>query len=234
MDPVEQNSLARRLLDLGLAPEKVARIQHALDAGDGRTFLHELLLRGLWDDVVDEHWPQPQWIEQWRTLGANGFPLINAAALERLLRAGVDVHDLTDVVRSAQVLAIYNIAQLLDHPTQVLGWDLPESAGVHLGCAVGEAGDGVPQPYHRPHALHPELLARDPSGRQGEPRTLEWRQFHALPAEAQTQIRSLLQAGQMSQAAALWKKHVGGELRHCLGTVQGLAGQLGASHDATP
>lgn len=225
----DKTSLATPLRELGLAPETIAHIESALDQGDGRALLHELLLRGLWDNVVDESWPRPQWLEQWRTLGANGFPIINAGALDRLLQAGADPHDLTDVVRSAQVLAIYNVAQLLDQPTQALGWKIPESASVQLRCALGEAGDGGPGPHHSLCTLHPELLARDPSGRQGEPRSLEWRQFHALPAEAQAQIRALIQARKMSQAAALWKKQVGGDLRHCLHTVQALAGQWGVS-----
>lgn len=231
MATADKPSLAARLSSLGLAPERTARIEQALGDGDGRPLLHELLLHGLWDTVVDESWPRPQWLDQWRALGANGFPIINTGALDRLLQAGVDPHDLTDVVRSAQVLAIYNVANLVDHPTQALGWDIPESASVQLHCSVGESANGAPGPHHSLCALHPELLERDPSGRHGEPRSLEWRQFHALPTDAQAQIRTLIHARKMSQAAALWRKHVGGDLSHCLHTVQALAGQLGGSSD---
>jgi hypothetical protein len=234
MASADKSSLTKSLRDLGLTPETIARIETALEQGDGRALLHEVLLRGLWDNVVDESWPQPQWLEQWRTLGSNGFPIINADALNRLLQAGADPHDLTDVVRSAQILTIYNIAQLLDYPTQALGCEIPESASVQLGCALGENGSGGPGPQHSLCALHPELLARDPSGRQGEPRSLEWRQFSALPADAQAQLRALVQAQKMSQAAALWKKQVGGDLHHCLHTVQALAAQWRLSLDQAP
>ncbi|MFI8619165.1 hypothetical protein ACIGHN_27065 [Acidovorax sp. NPDC077693] len=227
MESDGKESLAVPFRALGLAPETIAHIKSALDQGDGRALLHELLLRGLWDNVVDENWPQPQWLEQWRTLGANGFPIINATALERLLQGGADPHDLTDLVRSAQVLAIYNLAQLLDYPTQALGCEIPESASVQLHCVVGQAGDGRLVPHHNLTPLHSELLARDPSGRQGEPRSLERRQFQALPAECQAQILTLVRARNMSKAAALWKKQVGGDLGHSLHTVQALAGQLG-------
>lgn len=232
--PTGKPTLVNPLRELGLSPEKIARIGHAVQQGDGRELLHELLLRGLWDNVVDESQPQPQWMEQWQTLGATGFPIINAQALDRLVQAGVDPHDLTDVVRSAQILTIYNVAQLLDHPTQALGWDNPEpTASVDLRCTMGDAGAGAQQPHHRLHALHPELLGRDPSGRQGEARTLEWRQFDALTADVQAQIRLLVRDQKMSQAAALWKKQVGGELRECLDTMQRLAGQWRLSNGAS-
>lgn len=226
MDSTPTPLIAQELGKLGVSPEKAALIEHALAQGDGRALLHELLLRGLWDNVVDESLPQPLWMAQWLALGANGFPLINTEALQRLMQAGVDVHDLTDVVRSAQILTIYNIAQQLDHPTLALGWDIPEQAALRLRWTVGESADKPHPPVHGWPALHPELLDRDPSGRCGEPRTLEWRQFRGLPPDVQEQIQVLVEARKISQAAALWKQHIGGELRHCLATVQRLAGQL--------
>ena len=216
-----------KLQAIGLAPEHAERALQALAGGDTRGFVHELLLNGLWSDVVDESQPQPRWIERWRTLGAHGFPFIDPAALERLLAAGVDPHDLTDVVRSAQVLTLHNIAQLIDTPTIGLGWDLPSQATVHLACATETDGDGTPA--QRLHALRSEVGTRDPSGRHGEPRPLALRQWSALPEQTQARIRDLVRAGQHSPAAALWKRHVGGELQVCLDTMKTLHRHWGSS-----
>ncbi len=209
----------------GLVPEAAERALHALQTGDLRGFVHELLLHGLWSDVIDETQPQPLWIARWRELAANGFPFIDAAALQRLLDAGVDPHDLTGVVRSAQVLAISNIAQLLDYPALALGWNLPPQAIPHLACGSEEA-EGT----QRLRALRPEVLCRDPSGRYGEPRPLALRQWQALPEEARERIQSLVRDGQRSQAASLWKQHAGGELRAALDAMETLRGlwRLGA------
>lgn len=212
------------LESIGLAPEAARRAQQALQAGDLRGFVHELLLNGLWSDVVDETLPQPQWMERWQQLAADGFPIIDAAALQRLRDAGVDPHDLTGVVRSAQILAIYNIAQMLDYPALGLGWDLPEAATPHLACG----SEAAPADTQRLHALAPELLGRDPGGRSGEPRPLALRQWQALPDALRERLRTLALGNHRAQAAALWKQHVGGELRTCLDAVEQLRGWLGA------
>ena len=189
-------------------------------------FLHRwppaaaLLLRGLWADVVDDSLPKPQWIARWCELGASGFPFINSPALQRLLDAGVDVHDLTDVVGSAQVLTIYNIAQLIDEPCRDLGYNVEAAPDVQLGY-VGEAGAS-----HLPGSLHDALEELDPAGRHGQPRSLELRQFGGLPGDLQMQLKDLLEKKAWSQAAVLWKRAVGGELAHCLAAMQQLARQL--------
>lgn len=208
-----------QLQSVGFTPEAAERAQQALQGGDLRGFVHELLLHGLWNDVVDEAQPQPLWIARWRELAATGFPFIDAAALQRLLDAGADPHDLTGVVRSAQVLAICNIAQLLDHPVLALGWDLPPQATPHLACSTEDA-EGT----QRLHALRPEVLCRDPSGRYGEPRPLALRQWQGLPEETRERIQSLVLSGQRSPAAVLWKQHAGGELRAALDAMETLRG----------
>lgn len=204
-----------QLRSIGLAPGAAERALHALQTGDLRGFVHELLLHGLWSEVVDEAQPRPRWIERWERLAADGFPIVDAAALRRLLDADVDVHDLTDVVRSAQVLAIHNIAQQLDYPALALGWNLPAQATPHLAC-----GSEATTEVQRLHALRPELPAHDPSGRFGQPRPLALRQWQALPEETRERIRSLAYAGRRAQAAALWKQHVGGDLRACLDAIE--------------
>lgn len=202
---------SEQLQSIGLSPEAAERAEQALQGGDLRGFVEELLLHGLWSDVVDEAQPRPQWMARWQQLATSGFPIIDAAALQRLLDAGADVHDLTGVVRSAQILAIYNIAQLLDYPALGLGWDLPEAATPHLAC-----GSEAATATQRLHALAPCLLERDPSGRFGAPQPLAWRQWQSLPDEPRERIRALVRENHRAQAAALWKKHLGGDLSSSL------------------
>jgi hypothetical protein len=153
-----------------------------------------LLLRGLWADVVDDSLPKPQWIARCRKPGASGFPFINSPALQRLLDAGVDVHDLTDAVRSAQVLMIYNFAQLIDEPCRDLGNDVEAAPDMQLGYL---AAAGAP---HLPGSLHDALEELDPAGRHGQPCSLELRQFGGLPGALRAQINNFLSKQAWSQA----------------------------------
>lgn len=213
-------TITQRLQESGIDAGQAEALAQDIQQRKYGPLLRQLLLRGLWADVVDEGMPQPQWLARWRELGESGFPFINSPALQRLLDAGVDVHDLTDVVRSAQVLTIYNIAQLIDEPCRDLGYDLQETPDLAL-TAVDEAGA-----LHRYGSLHDALEELDPAGRHGQPRSLELRQFGGLPDDLQTQLRELLAQQAWSQAAVLWKRAVGGELAHCLATVRQLARQL--------
>lgn len=213
--------LRARLLDAGI---EAARIDDALELladGDARVLVQELLLRGLWADVVDETQPEPQWIARWRQLGPDGFPFIDLPALERLLAAGVDPHDLTAVVRSAQVLMAANLAQLIDTPTLGLGWDLPESVTPDLYCAAGEDAGHARMPV-----LYPCFAARDPAHRHGAPCSLALRRWAALPQATRDALRESLQRGSRAQAAAMWKRAVGGELREAMEAVEELRGWL--------
>jgi len=213
-------SIAQRLQELGFTDSQAQALAEAARREDHGPLLQHLLLRGLWAEVVDDSLPRPQWLERWRALGESGFPFINSPALQRLLDAGVDVHDLTDVVRSAQVLTIYNVAQLMDEPCRDLGYDAAAAPDVQLAY-VDEAGTP-----HRPGSLHDALEELDPAGRHGQPRSLKLRQFGGLPGELQVQLRDLLAKKAWSQAAVLWKRAVGGELAHCLAAMQPLARQL--------
>lgn len=139
----------------------------------------------------------------------------------RLLEAGVDPHDLTAVVRSAQVLMAANVAQLLDTPTLGLGWDLPESVTPELHCAL--EGGSV---HERMPALYPCFAARDPANRHGAPGSLVLRRWAALPQATRDALRESLCRGGRAQAAAMWKRAVGGELREALDAVEELRGWL--------
>ncbi|MDN2676230.1 hypothetical protein [Janthinobacterium sp. SUN033] len=213
-------TITQRLQECGIDAAQADALAQDIQQRKYGPLLQQLLLRGLWADVIDESMPQPLWLERWRELGESGFPFINSPALQRLLDAGVDVHDLTDVVRSAQVLTIYNIAQLIDEPCRDLGYDVADAPDVQLAY-VDEAGTP-----HQPGSLHDALEENDPAGRHGQPRTLELRQFSGLPGELQRELKDLLAQKAWSQAAVLWKRAAGGELKHCLATVQSLARQL--------
>jgi hypothetical protein len=136
---------------------------------------HELFLTDVWgllvdeDDRVDGY---PSWVESWlRGLAPGGVPdHPTAAALHRVLAAGVDVDDLTDVVRAMQYELLYSVCQLLDDPGLLgirIDVDPDEVAAGWQLMAVR----GAPTPDRRPiYELHSSLGEYDPSGRAGEPR----------------------------------------------------------------
>lgn len=174
-------------------------------APDPAALLHELLLRGLWSTVIDEAAPQ--------ALQRQG------GAVARLLAAGVDPHDLLDVIREAQVDTIYNVAQLIDWPGEHLApGDAPD---LRLAASLDGA---APQPLPE---LHSCLMERDPTGRAGEPRSPELRQFGFLDAGVREQIAALAAERKFSAAAVLWKQHAGGDLKTALAAVQHLATRTG-------
>jgi hypothetical protein len=174
----------------------------------------ELFLTGVWSLVVDEdEWVDgyPSWIESW----IRGIPVgtvpehPTAAALLRILASGVDLDDLTDVVRTMQHELIYHVCQLLDDP-ESLDTDLdaldepPTGPGWEL-MAVRSA-----PPDRRPiRWLHSQLDEYDPSGRRGEPRgrpvpaRLPGQPMYARIAVAQAR------AGDRLAALVTWRKATG-------------------------
>ena len=211
-----------KLQAVGLAPGHAECALQALAAGDTRGFVHELLLDGLWSDVADESQPQPRWIERWRTLGAHAFPLHRhrrAGAAARRRRRSARPHG-----RGALGAGVdppqHRPADRHSHDRTRLGSTVAGHRAPGLRDAEAD-GDGTPA--QRLHALRSEVGARDPSGRHGEPHPLALRQWRALPEETQARIRAMVvHAGRHSPAAALWKRHVGGELRVCLDTMKTL------------
>lgn len=218
-------NLTEQLKALG-ADETAARYtEEALAAGDAGPLLLMLLGRGMLADVVDEQagGDQPAWIARWRRLAESGFPFIDVPAMERLLAAGADPEDLTDLVRSAQMLTAYNIANLIDDPRLAIpdNLDVPEGtvdwALMHRDAsgAIAEIG-----------ALHEEIMSWDPSGRGGAPRSLDLRRLQSLPGDVRAEIESLVGSLDLSKAALRWKRHVGGELSDCLAAVERLRAEL--------
>jgi len=195
-------SIVSELLKLGVSSEKAASIAEDIQRLDARSLLNELLMRGLWATVIDE--TQPTLLRR------------NGGAIERLLASGVDPHDLMDVVREVQVDTIYNVAQVIDSPTE--NFDLDEALDVEISVRLQNT-DGAPAPIHE---LHSGLMEQDPCGRHGEPRSLELRQLQMLQQEIRDELEALLRNRKLSAAALLWNKHLGGDLKQSLAAVQSL------------
>ncbi len=199
-------SIALALEKLNVAPKTIASVTADTEKLDARSLLNELLIRGLWRNVMDER--EPAVLHRY------------GGALERLLASGVDINDLADAVREIQVDTIYNVAQLIDWPTE--GLDLDDE--LELEISVGFANlTGKPSPIHE---IHASLMEQDPAGRHGAPRSLELRQFQMLDDGIRDALRVHLQDKKFSAAALLWKTHVGGDTKSALAVVQSLREQL--------
>ncbi|WP_426162823.1 hypothetical protein [Pseudoduganella sp. R-34] len=200
-------AVSEELQRIGVSQAQAESIADDLSGNDARTLLSELLQRGLWSLVIDESSPSK-------------LPVLGGDAVRRLLDKGVDVDDLMDVVRETQVDMIYSVANLIDWPTYEL--ELEEPSGLTMFVGLQESGENA-LPIHD---LHSCLMSRDPSGRHGEPRAIEVRQFQKLGEDEQENILDLLQERKLSAAALLWKKCIGGELKECMKAVQVLHEQL--------
>ncbi|WP_256081058.1 hypothetical protein [Massilia sp. YIM B04103] len=199
--------LTTKLEEFGISPERAAFIAQDVDKSDARSLWAELLMLGLWRNVIDETQP----IELFMT---------GNYTVQRLVANGSNPDDLIDLVREVQVNAIYNIAQLIDWPAEEL--DLDETLDMAVSVGFPEK-DGKALPIHELHAC---LMERDPSGRHGEPRSFEQRQFQQLPELLRNELKELILSKNFSPAALLWKKHTGGELKSALAAVQSLYRQL--------
>jgi hypothetical protein len=120
-----------------------------------------LFLRGLWGCVTkDDH----AWPGKWADRKA---PI--PAAITRMLACGIDPQDLTDVVRDAEINALYNVVQLLDSASHGIE---------HLQAKIAEnvewrliEYDGEQEKTKRLiKGLHESFHESDPTGRAGEPR----------------------------------------------------------------
>ena len=222
-------ALADQLVSLGADPTSARYAAEQLAAGDARPLLLMLLGRGMLADVLPEHIGpgQPTWIERWRRLAASGFPFIDVPALERLLAAGADASDLTDLVRSAQLLTAYNIANLIDDPGDAVppGLDLLGEVVDWMLMHQNASGEMA-----EVGALHEEIMEWDRTGRGGAPRSLDLRKFQELPDDVRAELRRLLRTREYAKAALIWKRHVGGEPADCLAAAERLRGELARAH----
>ncbi len=128
-----------------------------------------LFLRGAWKSVISDD--DVSWIEEYRRPPKDpDAPLAGlSGALNRLLAAGADPHDIAEVVRGMQYEVLFSMCYLiadshvaiddLDDPTafEDVGWQLFE---VDSEGNIGRAID----------CLHEDALATDPTGREMGPR----------------------------------------------------------------
>ena len=220
--------LADQLKARGADETSARYTEEALAAGDSGPLLLMLLGREMLADVFDEQVTsdeaaRPAWIDRWRQLARSGFPFIDVPAMERLLAAGADPSDLTDVVRSAQMLTAYNIANLIDDPGNALRGDLDVPEDIVDWTLMRRDASGALVEVGQ---LHEEIMSWDPSGRGGAPRSLDLRRLQSLPDDVRLEVWSLLRNLDMSKAALLWKRHVGGEAADCLAAVERLRAEL--------
>jgi hypothetical protein len=211
------------------ADETAARYaEEALAAGDSGPVLLMLLGREMLADVFEEQVGDdkaalPAWIVRWRQLAQSDFPFIDVPAMERLLAAGADPGDLTDLVRSAQLLTAYNIANVIDDPTIAIRGDLDIPEDVVDWTLMRRDATGA---LVEVGPLHEEIMSWDRSGREGAPRSLDLRRLQSLPDDVRLAVWSLIRNLDMSKAALLWKQHVGGDAADCLAAVQRLRAEL--------
>jgi hypothetical protein len=223
--------LADQLKARGADETSARYAEEALAAGDSGPLLLMLLGREMLADVFDEQVGEdtpagpagPAWIDRWRQLATSGFPFIDVPAMDRLLAAGANPSDLTDVVRSAQMLTAYNIANLIDDPSNALRGDLDVPEDVVDWTLMRRDASGALVEVGQ---LHEEIMSWDPSGRGGAPRSLDLRRLQSLPRDVRLEVWSLMRDQDMSKAALLWKKHVGGDAADCLAAVERLRAEL--------
>ncbi len=153
------DALATRLAATGVDPELARWCAERLDAGDPTELLQLVLLRQLWAEVLPKDGGSPLAVERWPALAAGGFPFLDGDAARRLLDAGAAPADLNALVRSAQVLLLYNACRILDDG----GWKVLEALGLPgRGWAV-VASDPAKTPRGSLGGLHSTFEQLDPS-----------------------------------------------------------------------
>jgi hypothetical protein len=160
--PTRANAFRRaRALELFRAlgardPESLA----TAEASGSPALARWLFLAGMWSTVVQD---DAKWPGKWADLSA---PV--PAAIRRMLDRGVDPQDLTDVVRDAQINALYNVAQLLEdcgHGLEEQQAKTAENVEWRLVEYDGDTGEMK----RVIGGLHEDFHDTDPTGRGGAP-----------------------------------------------------------------
>jgi hypothetical protein len=86
-----------------------------------------------------------------------------------MLDCGIDPQDLTDVVRDAQINALYNVAQLLENAGHGLD-DEQAKIEENVEWRLVEYDGNTGEVKRTIGAIHDEFFQMDPTGRGGEPR----------------------------------------------------------------
>lgn len=133
----------------------------------------EAFLRLAWRQIIDDtamRGDEPAWIEGWlRWARSQKQPQGGVgAAIERVLAAGADPADLTDVVRSMQCLLLVNLCDVLDAEGLDALRAEAKLPAFEWRLFVTDV-DG--KPLHAIESLHESVYSYDPTGRDGEPRS---------------------------------------------------------------
>jgi hypothetical protein len=201
---------------------------------------HESFVNALWNLVVDEDAyadDQPSWIESWLRGHQPGTVPYGAdsAALLRILACGVDLADLTDVVRAMQHELIYGVCQLIDDPGLLgIGLDQDESGETEFGWELVAFRTERPAERAPINYLHSVLDEHDPSGRGGEPRGRPIPvRLPGHPLHARLAVAHML-AGARIQALQTWRKATGAPLGEAKAAIELLLDQLRQDPESTP
>ena len=156
------NAIIEKLCADGIPETIAAYAVEGFRDDDPRTLVRLVLLAELWKEVIaDDGSP---WITKRESLAKSGFPFLDFDAMNRVLASGANEKDLAAVVRSVQVLTLWNTVNLLDDE----GWQKFESlvGDSTLGwrLVVTQAAKGI-----REVGLHETFHDLDPSGRRGNP-----------------------------------------------------------------
>jgi hypothetical protein len=135
-----------------------------IDTAEGSGFpalARWLFVTGMWSMVVQD---DTTWPGKWADANA---PI--PAAIRRVLDRGIDPQDLTDVVRDAQIDALYNVAQLLEHCGHGID-EQQEKIAENVEWRLVEYDGDTSEQNRVIGALHQGFFEMDPTGRSGEPR----------------------------------------------------------------
>ncbi|MGH2662106.1 MAG: hypothetical protein ACRDH8_04750 [Actinomycetota bacterium] len=153
-------------------PDPGAAVRAELEEENAHLAQH-LFLRLAWRAVVAED--DTSWIDHHRDRAARhpNAPLAGAGlALERLLAAGADPRDLTDVVRGLQYETLFDVCDVLDSRHH----HLEEEFGPELAEELFDAGwtlieiDQEGRHGREFGMLHEGVLSMDPTRREMRPR----------------------------------------------------------------
>lgn len=190
---------------LGMSEERARDAGYQRSPDDRQALKRALLLRAFWTEVIDD--AGRPWLTEASALRDAQFPFLDAAALGRVLATGASLEDVAAVVRSVQILTLYNVTQILDGDVPEL--DTFATIRNELSWDLGLS-------------LHSEFEGDDPTGRNGEPLQLEERRLASFPPAVRAEILSTLSTSR-PRAALAWRKHTGESLQDSRVAVDRLA-----------
>jgi hypothetical protein len=216
---MHRHEVSAALKAIGATEDEAEAAAQAREQGNPAQVVRLLFLRGLWSEVLDEKGGLEKWLE----LEPSSFPFLNFPALRRLLEAGVQTDDLVDVIRSAQTLLIYNVANMLDDGGGLLPYLADQRLAGDWSWQLVAVPPDNPVPEHSIADLHESLEGMDPAGRFSEPRLLEERLLATMTLEQREAILAPLDEKKESQAALAWHRATSSGLTDAREAVRRLA-----------